>query len=625
MPAQSKRSTGARISSGITNSTAAIDMQAFDYIISGGGLTGLTIASRLTEDPSVSVLVIEAGYNNFNDTRVNDVRTYGAAFDSELDHGIYSTPVPWQDDEELLLVAGKTLGGSGSLNGASWTKGAKSQYDLLPFLTGDDSWSWEAFNEYMLKAENFHEPTEEQHDIKGAEYDRIYHGSGGPVQVAFGAGMFGGTQLPALEASEKVWSNFSRNLDAASGIVNGGTIIPNMVNVEDSQNRSSPYTAYAHHQIEQRNNFLVLTGHRVTEIVWKEGDGLIAEGVHFQASKNDTVHFVEANREVLLAAGSLQSPQILELSGVGDPGILDAAGITLKHSLPGVGKNMQEQTKNTLTFTAKNGTDFNGTGPPSAISFVTAHQLLRNDSNAWYDHVKSNLTSYALTLETAGLVANATATAQILTAQLDNLFNTTDSAAAEIFFTIDPSSNQIGIDNWNLIVLSRGTAHIQSSSPWDHPIVEPSYFGHPLDLEFQTRVNQQSREVFETAPLSDYVANEVSPGKSLVPANATKKDWENWVKKTFTSVWHYIGTASMMKEEFGGVVDSRLRVYGVENVRVVDASVVPIQLSAHLSSSLYGLAEKAAVMIRGDWEERVERMKREEEGLERIDSAENEN
>ncbi|KAF2170222.1 GMC oxidoreductase [Zasmidium cellare ATCC 36951] len=617
MPAQSKRSTEARISSGITNSSAVVDMQAFDYIIAGGGLTGLTVASRLTEDPSVSVLVIEAGYNNFNDSRVNDVRAYGQAFDSELDHSIYSTPVSWQNGEELLLVTGKTLGGSGSLNGASWTKGAKSQYDLLPFLTGDDSWGWDDFNDYMLKAENFHEPTQEQHQVKGANFDSLYHGSGGPVQVAFGAGMFGGTQIPALEASEKVWSNFSRNSDAASGLVNGGTVIPNMVDVEDNQNRSSPFTAYAQHQLEQRNNFLILTGHRVTEIVWKEGQDLIAEGVHFQASKNSTVHFAKANREVLLAAGSLQSPQILELSGVGDPDVLNAAGIATKHSLQGIGKNMQEQTKNTLTFTAKNGTDFNGTGPPSAISFVTAQQLLRNDSAAWYNSVKANLTSYAQTLEEAGLVTNATATATILSAQLDNLFNTVDSAAAEIFFTITPTTNQVGIDNWNLIVLSRGTAHIQSNSAWDHPIVEPSYFHHPLDLEFQTRVNQQSREVFETAPLSNYVVDEITPGKTLVPANATSKDWENWVKKSFTSVWHYIGTLSMMKEELGGVVDSRLKVYGLQNVRAIDASVVPIQLSAHLSSSLYGVAEKAAEMIQSDWEGEGK-----DRSLERVDSVE---
>ena len=107
------------------------------------------MASRLSEDPNISVLVIEGGNDDHEDPRVNDVRTYGQAFETELDYGLRSTSVPWQNDTGLLLVAGKTLGGSGSINGASWTKGDKTQYDLLPGLTGDDSWSFDALNEIM--------------------------------------------------------------------------------------------------------------------------------------------------------------------------------------------------------------------------------------------------------------------------------------------------------------------------------------------------------------------------------------------------------------------------------------------------------------------------------------------
>ncbi|KAI7060023.1 hypothetical protein KC352_g43819, partial [Hortaea werneckii] len=108
---------------GVTTDVNAVADKSFDYVICGGGLTGLTVASRLSEDPDISVLVIEAGYDNHNDPRVYDVRTYGEAFESELDWNITSTPVPWQNDTGLLLVAGRTLGGSGSINGASWTKG----------------------------------------------------------------------------------------------------------------------------------------------------------------------------------------------------------------------------------------------------------------------------------------------------------------------------------------------------------------------------------------------------------------------------------------------------------------------------------------------------------------------
>lgn len=509
----------------------------------------------------------------------------------------------WQNGSTLNLVAGKMLGGSDSLNGASWTKGAKSQYDLLPALTGDDSWGWDGFNEYMLKAEHFHAPTEDQRDDKGAYFDSYSHGYSGPVQVSFGAYMYGGTQLPALEASEKVWQNLTRNSDAASGQTVGGTIIPNMVDVEQSQNRSSAFTAYAQTQVEQRSNFVILTGHRVTEIVWQEvADALVADGVRFQASKHSSIEYVKAGREVLLAAGSLQSPQILELSGVGDPDVLDAAGIDVRLPIKGVGKNMQEQTKNSVHYAAKNTTDFDGSGPSSSVSFVTAAQLLGENTTAWYNEIASNITTFAHDLAAAGLVVNATATAQMLQLQLDNVFFAPDAAAAEIFFTIDHVKRLVGVDLWNLIVLSRGTAHISSNSSWDNPIVEPSYFLSPLDLAFQTAAAYQTRQVFATEPLSAYVDEETVPGLATVASDASMADWEEWVKGSFTSVWHYIGTLSMMKEEMGGVVDNRLRVYGTKKLRVVDASIVPVQLSAHLSSSLFGVAEKAAVMIKEDQE-----------------------
>lgn len=490
------------------------------------------------------------------------------------------------------------LGGSGSLNGASWTKGPKSQYDILPLLTGDDSWAWEPFNEFMLKCENFNPPEPAEIEA-GAHYGPASHGQGGPVEVSFAAGIFKEPQLQALNASEVVWEGLQKLDDAAAGVVNGATIIPNMVETDESQNRSSPFTAYAQKQVQQRNNFVILTGHRVIHIDWRDCDGMVADGVTIQACPDCEIRSVKARREVLLAAGSLQSPQILELSGVGDPDVLAAAGVPLKMASAGVGKHMQEQNKNSVYLNAEERA-FKGSGPPSAISFPNVHQLLRDNSSTTYDYVMSTLPEYAQTMKEEGLVVSTEAALTILTAQVDNLFKD-NAAAAEIFFTISPSTGQLGIDLWNLIVLSRGTAHIHSDSSWDHPIVEPRYFGHPLDLMIQIAASKQSREVYRTEPLSEWVENEHAD--SVIAGPATDDgDWDTWVKQTFTSVWHYIATLAMMKEEYGGVVDNRFRVYGIENVRAIDASVLPIQLSAHLSSSLYGIAEKAAATIKEDWQ-----------------------
>lgn len=576
---------------------------SFDYVIVGGGLTGLTVASRLSENPSIKVLVIEGGQDNHNDPRVYDVRTYGQAFESDLDYNMTSTPISWRNGTKLPMAAGKTLGGSGSINGASWTKGPKTQYDLLPLLTGDESWGWDGLNQYMLGAEHFYAPSNELQS-KGADYDGHKHGFSGPVKVSFAQGMFGSIQQPALNASQQVWG-LGHVDDAASGIVNGVTTIPNMVQPDQSQNRSSPYTAYILGEPQQRDNLVILTGHRAVEIRWSnncteaEPDCILtADGVYYQANRNSEKLFVEATREVLLAAGAMQSPQLLELSGVGDPAILNKAGVPVHKTLMGVGKNLQEQTKNTITYTPKSD-EFDGSGPPSAIAFPNVHQLLGNMSSAVHAETLASLASYAAGLEAQGLVANATATHEILRYQVANLFNQSE-AAAEIFFTLATETESapatVGADLWNLIVLARGTIHITSNNSFDLPEVEPSYFKHPLDLQLQTLATQQAAQVYSTSPLSAMINGNILP--SSLPD--TYEQWEKFVKDTFTSVWHPIATLSMMKEEFGGVVDSKLKVYGLANVRVVDASVLPVQLSAHLSSSLYGIAEKAAVMIRED-------------------------
>ncbi|KAI4757856.1 alcohol oxidase [Aureobasidium sp. EXF-3400] len=576
---------------------------SFDYVIVGGGLTGLTVASRLSENPSIKILVIEGGQDNHNDPRVYDVRTYGQAFESDLDYNMTSTPISWRNGTKLPMAAGKTLGGSGSINGASWTKGPKTQYDLLPLLTGDESWGWDGLNQYMLGAEHFYAPSNELKS-KGADYDGYKHGFSGPVKVSFAQGMFGSIQQPALNASQQVWG-LEHVDDAASGIVNGVTTIPNMVQPDQSQNRSSPYTAYILGEPQQRDNLVILTAHRAVEIRWSsscpeaEPDCVLtADGVYYQAGRNSEKLFVKATREVLLAAGAMQSPQLLELSGVGDPAILNKAGVPVQKTLMGVGKNLQEQTKNTITYTPKSN-DIDGSGPPSAIAFPNVHQLLGNLSSAVHAETLANLASYSTDLEAQGLVANATATHEILKYQVANLFNQVE-AAAEIFFTLAAETESapatVGADLWNLIVLARGTIHITSNNSFDLPEVEPSYFGHPLDLQLQTLATQQAAQVYSTSPLAEMIDQHILPAS--LPDSY--KQWEKFVKDTFTSVWHPIATLSMMKEEFGGVVDSKLKVYGLANVRVVDASVLPVQLSAHLSSSLYGIAEKAAVMIRED-------------------------
>lgn len=336
----------------------------------------------------------------------------------------------------------------------------------------------------MLAAENFHPPALDD-VVKGAEYEAEFHGYDGPVQVSFAEGMFGAVQLQALQAAQTVWTGLRRIADLATGHVNRVGIIANMLDPDVQQNRSSPYTAFIKGEPERRRNLVILLGHRVTQIRWKEDTSseLIAEGVEFQASPNSTKLFAKADKEVLLAAGSMRSPQLLELSGVGDPVVLEAADVPVRMALPAVGRNLQEQTKSTLSYVS-NVTDFRGTGPASALAFPNVHQLLRRSSNSIYRETLQGLPAYAENLYQQGRVANTKATLLILQKQLANLFEDSE-ASTEIFFDISPGTGTIGAAVWNPIPMARGTIHIRSYNSFDQPEVEPAYFGHPLDLAIQ--------------------------------------------------------------------------------------------------------------------------------------------
>jgi len=160
----------------------------------------------------------------------------------------------------------------------------------------------------------------------------------------------------------------------------------------------------------------------------------------------------------------------------------------------------------------------------------------------------------------------------------------------------------IGVDLWTLLPFSRGTVQITTADPFTKPQIKVNYFSVDIDLDIQVASSKLARKLFKTAPLSSLSTGETQPGFGIVPDQnnngGSDKDWKSWVNGTFTPVHHPIATCAMMRKDLGGVVDGRLRLYGAKNIRIVDASVVPMQISAHLSSSLYAIAEKVADMIK---------------------------
>ncbi|KAF5371366.1 hypothetical protein D9615_009695 [Tricholomella constricta] len=581
--------------SGVTSSASAANGQTFDYIVVGGGLTGTTVAARLAENAGVTVLLVEAGGDDRNDPRIYDIYNYGQFFGTSLDWS-------WPAENGKRIPGGKTFGGGSSINGGAYTRATKEQYDawstLLEPSEASVGWNWNGIWNYMKKSEAFSPPNSQQ-AAKGAQFINTYHGYSGPVQVTYPDAMYGGPQQ----------TNFINTIVGLTGIkhykdLNGGTpncvsVTPLTINWRNQGHRSSAPEAYLTPVESIRTNWLTLVKHQVTKIKWSGSSlPLTATGVEFApASGGSTRYTATARREVIIAAGAIQTPQLLQLSGIGDSAVLGPLGITTRIDL-----------KTTLSALGARGNGFNvgGRGPSDAIAFPNLYQVFGNQANATVNKIRSNIASWAASQ--AGSALNAAALEQIYKTQADLIINT-NVYLMMVYFDIAPVSeifydtgypDTLGIVMWNLLPFSRGTVKIKSTDPFTYPTINVGYFATDIDLDIQVATARLSRKILTTWPLSSLSTGETIPG-GAVPDNAqrgTDAAWKTWIKNNYVSVAHPIGTAAMMRRSLGGVVDAQLKVYDTTNVRVVDASILPMQVSAHLASTLYGVAEKAADLIK---------------------------
>lgn len=211
--------------------------------------------------------------------------------------------------------------------------------------------------------------------------------------------------------------------------------------------------------------------------------------------------------------------------------------------------------------------------------------------------VKASFPAYAKTVvDYSGGVVNQSALETLFNIQHKMIFEDLD-VICEVIVNA-PSSGAASLQYWGLLPFSRGNIHINSADPAAASSIQPNYFQLDWDLKQQIATARAARSVTTTAPFSDMITGETTPGLDLVPADASDEVWGEWLKSTYRSNFHYISTAAMMPQEMGGVVDSDHVVYGTANVRVVDASVLPFQVSGHLTSTLYALAERAADRIK---------------------------
>ncbi|KAF8077627.1 alcohol oxidase [Lyophyllum atratum] len=602
----------------LTTNPAEVANRTFSYVVVGGGTAGLTVASRLAEDSGISVLVIEAGPDAQNETIVNDPGQsipVTTVYDWK-----YNTTAQTVGGRILAMTQGKVLGGSSSINGMCWTRATIDQYDSLERL-GNPGWNFQSLLKFMRKAENYHLPNQQQIAL-GATVNPMVHGYDGKVNAGFPQPYEANVAAQKLVAAARAAiPGLAANPDVASGIPNGAarfqySIKPgNKTTVTPTGNtRSSSANAYIYPSLQEKSNLVILTGHQATALVWDRRSGALsrASGVKFIQTPvpNATPgpeFTVKIKNEAIVSSGAIGSPRFLELSGVGDSSILRRVGIPVQVDLPAVGTNVQDQGLNTIIYSvspdvpASEYTTINAPLTP-AVAFVDLEQILGvGTAQAAGKELLESVATRAADIVSSGAFTSKKGLIKILQTQAESIVKFKAPVIEFSFAVSQPAfgTQLIGSAFWNLIPQWRGTVHVNSSNPTVHPELNPQFFtGSNFDLYLKGNATRVGRKIFNTSPLKEYIVGEIIPGLATVPDDAPDSQWQNFVTNTYSAVLHPIGSVSMLPREDGGAVGPDLVVYGTSNVRVVDSSVIPIQLSAHLSSTVYGIAEKAADMIR---------------------------
>ena len=561
----------------------------WDYIIAGGGLTGLTIAARLTENPKIHVLVIESGfYESSRGPIIENLNTYGEIFGTSVDYAFETVELSANNRTEVVH-SGHGLGGSTLINGGSWTRPHKSQVDSWETVFGNAGWNWDNLVQYMHRIEHARAPNQKQIDA-GHYFDPQCHGTNGTIHVGFRD--TGEAYSPVVKALMDTASKEGVPVqkDVGCGDPHGVSMIPNTLN--EDQVRSDAAREYLLPNY-RRPNLQVLTGQRVGKVLLDQSAGTIkATGVEFGTDQSK--HFeAYARHEVLLAAGSTLSPAILEHSGIGLKSVLDSVGIQQVVDLP-VGLNLQDQTVSNLRYRTTDA----GVGQGQAVFFATFNETFGDFAPQAHELLNTKLEQWADEVVAGGGFHNATA----LRVQYENYRDwlVHDNVAyAEIFMD---TNGKVNFDIWDLIPFTRGYVHILDKDPYLRRLANnPQYYLNELDLLGEAAATRLTRDLTTKHPMAQYIAGESRPGYDTVPQNASLHQWVRHVQSQFRPNYHAVGTCSMMARELGGVVDSTARVYGVSGLRVVDGSVAPTQLSAHVMTVFYAMAEKIAEAVLSDY------------------------
>ncbi|ORX95316.1 hypothetical protein BCR34DRAFT_629048 [Clohesyomyces aquaticus] len=563
---------------------------SYDYIVVGGGTSGLVLANRLSEDALKTVLVVELGY--FANEPCIWMPSGPFNCGTRYTFNESSAPQTELGGAKSVYIAGCAVGGSSAVNGMVFDRGTKADYDAWGEL-GNPGWGWGDLYPYFKKSTTFTPPDTETAKKYGYTWDTRAFGKG-PIQASYP-----NFQWPTEKIMFDAWAelNITGPKEHGFGDALGRFWMPAS---KDPKNQTRSYSRYGYHDpASSRPNYHLLVGHKAERLVLSSD--LAVEGVViYQRDSPEQKIMVKAKREVILAAGAVHTPQILELSGIGSRKVLKAAGIEVKVDLPGVGENFQDHPQAHLVC------NYTENLFPNAAALKTNTTPIHNETEQRcsfppLDTVHSSPASYLsqLSAQAAGAYLPPSSPPEIVAgfeAQKLVLQKMVASGSTAIYEI--PISGVCPTTTVLQKPLSRGTIHVNSSDPLGPPVIDWRTFTNPLDVENAVESIKFMRRYVATAKLKPLAPVESGPGGNISDTDVA--GLEAWVKSTSgPTSFHACGTAAMMPRKLGGVIGSDLKVYGVDRLSVVDASLFPLIVGAHLSATVYAVAEKAAVIIKG--------------------------
>ncbi|KAH7012441.1 choline dehydrogenase [Microdochium trichocladiopsis] len=560
---------------------------SFDYIVVGGGTAGTALATRLSLGlPKSTILLIEAGPAALDDLRINVPGLRGSILGTSLDWNFTTVKQSSLDGRSISVNRGKVLGGSSAMNYLCYDRASAPEYEAWAEL-GNPGWGWNTMVKAMTKSENF----------TGTDKDR--HGRNGPIQNYYNRVVY-----PVLRFWQPAVSKLGINVndhDSMGGDPIGVGLQP--TNIDTKKNTRS-YSASSYLPLAGKN-LVVRTNTQVAKVnlVKLKDSEYKATGVALPGGE-----VIRARKEVIISAGSVQSPGLLELSGFGQPAVLKAAGVTPLVNLPGVGENYQDHIRLSNTYRLKDGIDsFDNLIFDSAGANATGElQKWVEGELSLYEYTTSaygfmNWRQLGLDVKMKKIARDVFGrSANVIDAKKLQYLNNARVPSIEMIYEAN-FVGSFGYTGGKFITLiatvmqpfSRGSVHIDPSDPRGKPIIDPKFMSNKYDHEGLVEAAKFSRRIAHSEPIKSTWVAETEPGEDI----QTDEDWRAYAKTAMGSFYHPVGTCAMLPRKNGGVVSPELLVYGTTNLRVVDNSIIPIIPAAHIQTAAYGIAEVAAAKI----------------------------